>query len=563
MKKNVFEVSIEASSHSSSNRKPADSPATPRKLTYDILRPRIASPDSAPGFVVRKPKPMGALPCLETPRKGTREPAQVIDSLTKLQDFRNSDTKRQIEDSEAKLAHRVSELRGDLDRLRREHAFRERALKQQTEELERDNESLRQRQCSKTSRLAEIEHQNSRIIENLQSTKTSLVMKEKSYLEKIQTLKRENGTLELELFGLRCQAFDAELDSSRIKTLEEHIEIAKLELERERHKTGALRRAEMLLSQSLRGEGVNEEEAQRMMHLRAELEKLQLENQHAKTQITELRARKVQEMGELAIRVDELLAQLPRKEDELRELKSQLRGSCVVSQPADTQLDEKIERLRNDNLLLSQLVATVDAKHEKLVTISRSHQKRGAPSVSFPREMRPRGSCDRDLSERLDCPESSSKKRESKAQNARAFSQQQICSRVDSSTPASIHYNGSFRRYTGSFQLDASPIASKRDFINSQDNIECALSSSRLQLTSEKKRRPGVAASASAKKNGFNELLSDDNAYFEKASPRRRAFNEYSLQDEATVMSISTSNYQLPQNVYTRATPRGDKIYQC
>lgn len=578
MKKNVFDISIGTCTQSFSNKKgteskPGSSSSTARKLTYEILRPREASLGPSANFVVHRPSPMEALPSLETPRKNPifKGGADIIDSLTKLNEFRSSSQKLLHSRREGSLGaqpqQELAKTREESCRIAAEKRSREQAFKEQIARLERDNEALRQRaekerNGSKASlRLMDIESQNSKIIENLQTAKASLVEKERTYVERIQALKRENLALEHELFALRRKAYEGELTASKLKNIEDHLELAALETSRERKKLATLAQSQAFLAEHLQSfEGREREELAQIAQLRAEAECAREQNATLKLELAERRGERARELSLLTQQVERLSQQLSGKDEEFRLLSSQLGQSAGGEGSAD----EGLEELEGENLLLSQMLAKLQKKYETVHAIA--HSERPPPQLSFAGRPKPR-------------TEQKEQRREYYGDvaidqrlilsSAEPFEQENSLGQPggrDGHAPAAPprradEYNCSFKKYGGNFfgQGDSQGRTSLGQTSGEEGNVvftpqKRELSSAKKALAhaeySDAKGHPARAGYSPIKRVIFNQLLSDDKDFYDREIGRQKHAHDYSLQDETTFLSVDASANRPLENLF-------------
>lgn len=602
MKKNVFEVSIGTGTQSFSNKKGTESkqtgsPSTARKLTYDILRPREASAGPGSPFVVHRPTPLEDLPSLETPRKNPlfKVSAQVIDSLTKLNEFRSSSQKAQPVRSEPVASshqesaktreearqiapssqHELVKTREETRKITTKSYSQECDFKDQITRLERENENLRQkadkeRTASKVSlRLIEIETQNSKIIEGLQNAKTSLIDREKTHIERIQALKRENAGLEQELFALRKKAYDCEIGCSKVKNLEDHLDLVMLEMGHEKRKIATLNQSHAFLAEQI--SSAQEREARELAQISAlqgDFLVLKEENAKFKAERAEARERRGHELRAITDRVEQLSQQLSEKKEEARLLGSQLQESYACSSAQSRQGESVLEELDEENVLLSQMLGKLQKKYETVQRVFNSERLRS--HLSFAAGPKPRTE-DKDYAS-VSGSEASVDRRAilSSAENGAAGQSLGDSCRAPNSATTREHtlqqrdhgsYTCSFKKFNGDFfgKEDSYPPPTtgqgsgkdtRRAFTPRKDEFSSAKKVSLHTNSSDKfynSRKPGCSP---IKRVILNQLLSEEKGFLEKEGARQKHIRDYSLQDETTFLSMDASGPRAGENLF-------------
>ena len=599
MKKNVFEISIGTPTQSFSNRKGTESKngssfSTARKLTHEILRPRETSLSPSNNFIVHKPLPLDSLPSLDTPRKNPifRGGAHIIDSLTKLNEFRSSSQNSQcikaeqspmgsqtLHYSKPGSGHRgqpsleLSKGREELGRIRADKQSLEKKFKDKIQRLEEENEFLRQKDKSGSKvslRLLEIENQNSKIMENIQTAKASLVEKEKNYLEKIQALKRENLALEQDLCGLRKKAYEREISCSKLKHLEDHYDLTMLEMSRQKKKIDTLSHSEQFLKEHLNSlqerEGLD---SQRIAQLTSELAAFREQNARLKGEVGEMRQCQSKEYALLAQRIEEVTQKLCTKNEEVKLLTAQMH--CGDSQLGESMAGEAVDALNEENLLLSQMLNNLQKKYETVHRIA--HGDRSRPNLSFAEKPRPRTEqkeCrkeyygDAPIDQRLIL---SSTERFDHVTPGLPYLPPLVLPQPRANPGAVEPRECSFKKYDANFFKDDSQGATSLGQTSGEEvpvsftpnKRDCPWEGPALAQRegSESRGLTHRAGYSPVKRVIFNQLLSDDNEFCDKETVRHRHAQDYSLQDETTLFSMDASVARPSTNLfYAQNHPR-------
>lgn len=283
----------------------------------------------------------------------TEDAPSTVDEAGSHLQFRSA----QKENAELRSARvELQKSKDDLKALVGERQALVQAYEDYIDRLVKENKLLATRQqegdSSLSKKLQDIESQNTKIMENLRATTATLSENEKNYITKINSLFSEKQALEAQVSLLQTKTQESLVQQTRFEKLKSQFSTMQSELEAEKEE-----RAKML----------RQLELARCDVTAAKQEILRLESE-----LADCRALRDSQLQGLTKKMEQLIALVSSKEQEIGKLKKELIRSSTSFQsnltmaPSSKIRVEELEAVKSKNVELSQRLEELTRKYEEL-----------------------------------------------------------------------------------------------------------------------------------------------------------------------------------------------------